>query len=197
MTPELGTIAKATSIIAAIDNHINSNCEHCKKLLLDWKEKSSKKQVFPRGGGHNEMTTVPSQIDTNFPITRIPEWSNSCLVDNLKQHLATIESSQSKVKTDLLDVTNDKFNTYFCLISNRHYLNQAFHYLKIGAYKNPPEFHVSLSDLSPKIINELASLDKDDREFVLKQAIGRIFEDINAKLYHNSISKVLKVGFFN
>ena len=70
------------------------------------------------------MTTMPLKIPD--------EWSNSCLVDNLKHHLATVKLSKSKENTDLLDIENDKFNSYFCLISNRHYVNQAFHYLKIG-----------------------------------------------------------------
>jgi hypothetical protein len=127
-------------------------------------------------------------------LPKIPdEWSNSCLVDNLKHHLATVKLSKSKENTDLLDIENDKFNSYFCLISNRHYVNQAFHYLKIGAYRNPPEFLVSLSDLSPRLIKELATLDIKERDFVLKHTVGRIFEDINLELYHNSISKVLNV----
>ncbi len=121
------------------------------------------------------------------------EWSDSYLVDNLKQHLATVELSKSKTQTDLLDTPNDKFNEKFCLISNRHYVNQAFHYLKIGILSPVPEFLISLSDLSPKLVKELALLDKETREFVLKQAVGRIFEDINSKLYHNSISSVLNV----
>ena len=131
------------------------------------------------------MTTMPLKIPD--------EWSNSCLVDNLKHHLSTVKLSKSKENTDLLDIENDKFNSYFCLISNRHYVNQAFHYLKIGVLRPVPEFRVSLSDLSPRLVNELASLDPQDRKFVLKQAVGRIFEDINPKLFHNSVSRVLKV----
>jgi hypothetical protein len=131
------------------------------------------------------MTTILSKISN--------EWSNSYLVDNLKQHLATIELSKSKEQTDLLDTPNDKFNSNFCLISNRHYVKQAFHYLKIGAFRPVPEFRISLSDLSPELLKELAALDNKTREFVLKQAVGRIFEDINAQLYHNSVSRVLNV----
>ena len=131
------------------------------------------------------MTTILKQ--------RPNEWSNSYLVDKLKQHLATIELSKSKIETDLLNSGSERFNTYFCLISNRHYVNQAFHYLKIGILRPIPEFLVSLSDLTPKLIQELANLDKKERYFVLKQAVGRIFEDINSELYHNSISRVLNV----
>ena len=132
-------------------------------------------------------------FDTNAEEQEQELWSDSYLVDNLKQYLATVKLSKSKVPTDLLDTPNDKFNEHFCLISNRHYVNQAFHYLKIGILSPIPEFLISLSDLSPKLLKELAILDKKTRDFVLKQAVGRIFEDINAKLYHNSIFRVLNV----
>ena len=121
------------------------------------------------------------------------QWSDSYLVDNLKQQLALVQSSKSKIPTDLLDALNHEFNTYFSLISNRHYVNQAFHYLKIGVLRPVPEFLISLSDLSPKLVKELAALDKKTRDFVLKQAVGRISEDIDSELYHNSISSVLNV----
>ena len=154
---------------------------------------------------HNPTTTENDyqefvsmqRVDTqpNKPIVTPPEerWSDSYLVDNLKQHLALVQLSKSKTNTDLLNTPNDNFNSNFCLISNRHYINQAFHYLKIGVLSPIPEFLISLSDLSPKLVKELAILDKKTREFVLKQAVGRIFEDLNSKLYHNSISRVLNV----
>ncbi len=68
------------------------------------------------------------------------QWSHSYLVDKLKQHLSTVELSKSKIPTDLLDTPNDKFKENFCLISNRHYINQAFHYLKIGILSPVPEY---------------------------------------------------------
>ena len=77
-----------------------------------------------------QVTDIPEN-KLNSP--QEEQWSTSYLVDNLKQHLARIELSKSKVQTDVLDTLNGKYNTYFCLISNRHYVNQAFHYLKIGA----------------------------------------------------------------
>jgi hypothetical protein len=43
------------------------------------------------------------------------------------------------------------------------------------------------------MVYELSQLDKKDRKFVLKQAIGQIFEDINFDLYHDSISANLEV----
>ncbi len=106
-----------------------------------------------------------------------PEYSamtTACLVDHLKQHLASIESEEGKY-------------------DNRKYYIQAHNQLIIGAFKPVPYFTIYLSDLSPKLIRELHSLDWRDRGFVLKQAVGRIFEDVNFGIYHNSVSRVLRV----
>ena len=54
-----------------------------------------------------------------------------------------------------------------------------------------PQFLVNLSDLTPKIISELKEI--DDVQVVLRQAVGRIFENIHFRLYHLSIVKVLSV----
>ena len=101
--------------------------------------------------------------------------TKACLVDRLKQHLVSIES-QEEGKYD-----------------NRKYYNQAHNLLKICAFQPIPYFIVHLSDLSPGLITELYNLDSRDRAFVLKQAVGRIFEDVNFEIYHNSVSRVLKV----
>lgn len=115
---------------------------------------------------HNENTHV------------YPSMTKECAVDRLKQHLATIEGA------DL----SDEYDT-------RKYYNQAHGMLKIGAFKPAPPFIVFLADLkkNPDLIRELHSLDNTDRTFVLRQAVGRIFEDVNFKIYHTSVSRVLKV----
>jgi len=75
------------------------------------------------------------------------------------------------------------------------YYHQAMHFFKIGAFdsKMVPQFLISMQDLKPSLLRELAELDNADRSFVLKQAVGKLFEDINSKLYHISISKLLEV----
>lgn len=101
-------------------------------------------------------------------------WSTNYLIDRLKQRLASVVDS----------------------FDNRTYYFQALNHLNIGAceYDNVPYFTIYASDLTPRIIRELSQLNDDkERNFVLKQAVGRIFEDIDFRLYHNSISKVLKV----
>ena len=81
------------------------------------------------------------------------------------------------------------------IYDDRWYYYKAYHYQKLGLFlrKDAPPFKVSLSHLSEEIIYELSQLGKNDRKFVLKQAVGRIFEDINFNLYHDSISANLEV----
>lgn len=81
------------------------------------------------------------------------------------------------------------------IFGDRKYYNRAFDLLRIGAYKPAPYFVINLSDLSEELRRELSSLDKLTRQFVLKQTVGRIFEDINSDLFHKSISRVLQVKF--
>jgi hypothetical protein len=114
---------------------------------------------------HITQQDVPHQI----PVTAA--WTTNHIIDRLKQRLASVVDS----------------------FDNRRYYLQALNYLKAGVFKPVPAFVVNLSDLTPKLIDELYQLDNYDRRFVLKQAVGRIFEDVNFELYHNSISKVLDV----
>lgn len=108
------------------------------------------------------------------------QWTKNYLVDHLKQHLATFEVA--------ITPSDDKR-----VYDNRRYYQQAHESLIVGVLKPAPPFVIYLSDLSPKIIRELYGLDRESRKYVLKQAVGRIFEDVNSGLYHSSISKVLEV----
>jgi hypothetical protein len=127
-----------------------------------------------------QLTQVDNKFDGNYEAC-----TRSYLIDRLKQDLATAESSSVNNFNDNLQ--NER------ILDSRKYYNRAHHFLKIGAFKPVPGFVVNLSDLTPKLIEELYSLDEYDRNYVLKQATGRIFEDVNFELYHNSVSRVLKV----
>ena len=101
----------------------------------------------------------------------------SAIIDNIKKVLASVKCDNN---------TDTKTKTYYL---------QAYDFQKLGLYKreNAPAFEVKLSHLPHDIIYELVQLDEQDRKFVLKQAVSRIFEDINFDLYHSSISVNLKV----
>ena len=81
--------------------------------------------------------------------------TEACLVDRLKQNLATVTASIKVTDTEKI-------------YDNRKYYNQAYNLLKIGAFRPVLPFFVSVSDLYPELLKELSFLDKRDRSFGTK-----------------------------
>jgi hypothetical protein len=90
----------------------------------------------------------------NLEYSRI---TKACLVDRLKQNLASIENDEGKH-------------------DNRKYYNQAHSILIIGAFKPVPYFIICLSDLSPELIIELHDLDSRDRAFVRATLVYQLYQ---------------------
>ncbi len=77
---------------------------------------------------------------------------------------------------------------------SKYYL-QAWELLPLISAGSPsPYFIINLSDLTPKLIRELRN-DKYNRDYVVSQAIGRIFENVSPKQYHLSLAKRLRWKF--
>jgi hypothetical protein len=79
----------------------------------------------------------------------------------------------------------------------RKYYDLAHSFLKIACFKPVPKFPIYLVDLSSELIQKLYDLDPVDLNYVLKQAVARIFEDVNLEIYHSSVSRVLEVELLN
>ena len=124
------------------------------------------------------ISSIWDMQSNNYSSNEDESWTDACLAERLKQYLATVKGQMS---------TNKKVH------EDRKYYNLCYNFLLIGAHKSPRPYPVSVSDLSDKLLRELNSLNMDERRYILKQAVGRIFEDIDSKLYHDSISRVLKV----
>jgi hypothetical protein len=105
------------------------------------------------------------------------DWTTECLIDELFLRLASTKQTI---------LYNDKS------IAVYKYYHQALALRKwIPIAKPAPEFVVNISELSVRLIAELKIL--DDPQIILKQAVGRIFENIDARQYHLSIAQFLEV----
>jgi hypothetical protein len=138
-------------------------------------------------------------VRLNLPLLSITEkykdrefWTEEYLIDELFLQLAGTKMIVKKHD----DSSDDK------LVSVHKYYNQAFRLRhRIPVVKPAPEFIVNMSDLDIRILAELKALDNDDADadaepssqYILKQAVGRIFENIDAKKYHLSIARNLEV----
>ena len=125
--------------------------------------------------------------EDNISIDKVNQGANrytiSATIEKIKKVLASVKP------TDLEENNIDE----------REYYYQAYQFLKVGLYKreDAPTFKVKLGHLPDDIIYELSTFDSNTRRFVLKQAISRIFEDINFNLFHDSISSILEVELIN
>ena len=139
----------------------------------------------------------------------------SALTDRIKKELATTKLNKEEYLTNIekLKKNRDPTKYYYDydqdldysidtkdpesikIYDDRLYYNKAHHYQKLGLFlkKDAPPFKVHIDHLPSEIIYELHKLDLAYRRYVLKQAVARIFEDINFDLYHDSISEKLQV----
>ena len=73
-------------------------------------------------------------------------------------------------------------------ITVRRYYNRALKIFKFISFaKSDLEFVINISDLSPRVIAELKVLDKISADYVLKQAVFGIFQNINSERYHSRV----------
>jgi hypothetical protein len=117
-------------------------------------------------------------IDANDKPSIVERWSALCLEEQAFLELATTKSIISH---------NGK-----CGIIIHKYYNQAFALYKWIPIASPaPKFIVDSSDLSTRVLAELKVLNSP--EIVLKQAVSRIFENIDELQYHMAIARALEV----
>jgi len=109
-------------------------------------------------------------------------WTREKLIDELFLHLMRIQEI----------VTNDNGDK----ITVRKYPRLA---AELGRYipiaKPTPEYIIDKSDLNDRLRKELLEeiTSEEARQYVLKEAVGRIFENLNFERYHLSIARNLKV----
>lgn len=117
-------------------------------------------------------------IDLNYKPSIVERWTELYLIEQLFMEFATKKLVVSHKGT--------------CGITVHKYYNEALRLRNWLIFSRPaPDFVVNLSDLSTRVVAELKVL--EDPQDVLKQAVGRIFENIDPVQYHLSIASQLKV----
>lgn len=111
------------------------------------------------------------------------DWTIEYFVDRLFLSLAKTREC----------ITNDKGET----IRVKKYYRRARDILKlVPIWRPPPIFIINISDLPERIIDEFEAVtDIKTRTYVITQAVGRIFENLDFEYYHISIARNLRVGF--
>jgi hypothetical protein len=124
--------------------------------------------------------------DSNKDFADDEEWTIEKASDELFLCLA-------RKREIISDKSEDGRVTYY-----RKYYHQALKLFKwIPIAKPSPEFVINVSDLPPRIIQELQQniTNNRTRRYVVTQAVGHIFENIDSRYYHLSIARNLCVRF--
>ena len=111
-------------------------------------------------------------------------WTTEHLVDKLFLHLASKKENTS--------TANGRSVTF------RKYYRQARDLMKwIPIAKPSPQFIIHVSDLTPRLIRELEELTATPTvlNYVVTQAVGRIFESLDFEYYHLSVAGCLTWRF--
>ena len=113
------------------------------------------------------------------------KWTIERIVDELFLNLAH--------KTEIITIEENGRS-----IPVKKYYRQAKDLMKwIPIAKPSPEFVINICHLTPKVRKEIESISsyRDDLQYVLTQAVGRIFENLDFGYYHLSIARNLRVRF--
>jgi len=118
-------------------------------------------------------------------------WSIECTIDELQLDLCRAKEEITIDQNFYVDGQRRvKAKTV------QKYYKQALKLMKwIPILRPAPEYVINTKDLSPKVIEELEGwIDKSTTlSYILKQAVGRIFENISFDYYHISVARSLKV----
>jgi hypothetical protein len=122
-------------------------------------------------------------IDQNDRPSILEYWTEEYLIDKIFWELAG---------TNRTAIAQNPFSRKYMTVTEYKYYNQARELRKYIPVAMPiPRFKIYLSDLSTRLVAELRCL--KNPEYVLKEAVGRIFENIDERQYHQSIARKLKV----
>jgi hypothetical protein len=132
--------------------------------------------------------------------SRIP-WSLAAIVDELtismfdtKTVFCMINSNQ---KTSVASDPGEAEEAYRYNIGSgvlrRLYVEQArYKMYRIPVFRPSPVFVVYLKHLDDRLKKELANLDRQTKDFVMKEAIGRIFEQVDRRFFLLSTKPLLR-----
>lgn len=120
--------------------------------------------------------------------------------DELIKLYASVAKAKSKKKIDVFgcSVAGTVEELYLNLMKepDDSYYKQAYALMYlIPVHKPTPIFEIKISDLNKQVKMELDARwkYKEEIDYILKEAVGRIFECINERYFFLSVKRLLKV----
>jgi hypothetical protein len=147
------------------------------------------------------------QATRSVPLTPRPHqedprpWTLACTIDelylslmNVKEVFCMINSNKKvTVFSDPEQVEKDNRCNSGSGVLRRSYEEQVrYKMYRIPVFRPSPFFVVYLKHLDERLKKELANLDRQTKDFVMKEAIGRIFEQVDRRFFLLSVKPLLQ-----
>jgi hypothetical protein len=117
------------------------------------------------------------------------EWTTWQLIDEVFLSLISVKSQFC-----MINARDDSKNRGAGVIRRSYEEQGRYKIYRMVVYRPPPTFVIHLKDLDEKVKGELAKRDKELRDFVLRQAVERIIEQVDSRYFLLSAKQYLKVG---
>jgi len=139
------------------------------------------------------MATIQRVTEKAIKNTSHEEWTTEAVVDELAYRLSTFKIAAVACTLDFdkksYDQYSERGNEIY--ISNK-YIKQAERLIyRIPIWRPPPEFLVSLGDLTPRLRAELKQLLKERSyetlNYIVQHALAVVFECVNERYFHLSV----------
>jgi hypothetical protein len=105
----------------------------------------------------------------------------------------TVEYIVDRLFFEMLELEDDAqgWEDYQHKGQRKKYYARAHDAIKMAAGRPSPIFVINTSDLTTRMKRELSDLKADTVDYVVTEAIGRVCENVNSKLYHLTLKKGL------
>lgn len=124
-------------------------------------------------------------------------------IPNLRSSVTNVEILSVEAIVDELTISMRDTKTFFSLINRSDiststllrsfYEAQAkYKIYRIPVFRPPPDFVVHLKHLDYFVKKELASLDKETLDYVMKEAIGRLCEAVDKRYFLLRVKPLLR-----
>jgi hypothetical protein len=125
-------------------------------------------------------------------------WSLAAIIDELTISMLDTRSVFCMINSNQRPSINSKteeacrFNTDRGLLRRLYEEQARYKMYRVPVFRPPPFFVVYLKHLDDRLKKELANLDKESKDFVIREAIGRICEQVNKRYFLLSVKPLLK-----
>ena len=139
-----------------------------------------------------------SQSITNAKQEDSGSWSLEAIIDELTISMLDAKSAFCMINSNQRPSVNSKADETFRSntdsgLLRRLYEEQArYKMYRIPVFRPPPVFVMYLKHLDDRLKKELANLDRQSKDFVIREAIGRICEQVDRRFYLLCVKPLLK-----